>query len=95
MKSLSNQMILELEIAAKFAGKSWAYAAVLDKNYGAALGIAVANEAGYSPVPAFFCNGTYAEMSKEADRLNAERGLGKEESVRIVCSSMAAGRVPA
>lgn len=94
MKPLSKQMQIELGIERKFRGKFWAYVPVMAKGYGWALGIAVANEAGYSPVPAFFCNAERREeMVEFAEKLNAARGIDPETEMRIVCSSMAAGKV--
>jgi hypothetical protein len=85
----------ELEIEAKFAGKAWAFTPVMGQ-YGWQLGIAVANEAGYSPVPGFFCHAdTYDEMADHADELNRERGMEPPEAMRIIASSMAQGKVAA
>ena len=89
MKQLSKQAILELEIEQKFSGMVWCYVPVLNSQSGYALGIAVANEAGYSPISPFWANAeSYDAMSEEADRLNAERGLSEMEAIRIACSSM-------
>lgn len=95
MKKLSKCAMLELGIEAKYAGKMWAFTVVIGQLEGGALGIAVANEAGYSPVPEFWAHGTYQEMQDHADELNKERGLGVEEAMNIVCSSMAQGKVDA
>lgn len=85
----------ELEIESNFAGRQWAYTPVMG-DYGWQLGIAEANIAGYSPVPGFFCHAdTYDEMAAHADALNAERGVGVEEAMRTVASSMAQGKVSA
>lgn len=95
MKPLSALARAELEIEAKFAGKLWAYTAVIGKHEPARLGIAVANEPGYVPIPEYWANGSYDEMSDHADALNAERGQSLDESLRIVAASMAAGKVGA
>ena len=88
MKQLSTQAIAELEIEEKFATKLWAYVPVLHDQAGAALGIAVANEGGYSPINPFWAQGTYDEMSQEADRLNRERGMEPMEALRIIATTM-------
>jgi hypothetical protein len=56
------------------------------------LGIAAANEAGYSPTPAYFKDGLpYDEVSRVLDSLNEiVFGLNKELALRIVASSVAA-----
>lgn len=90
MKKLSNLGIAELELEALFAGKLWAYVAVIPpKGPGAALGIAVANEAGYHPIPLNWCWGdNYLDMEKHADELNNERGMSVHEAASIIASSM-------
>lgn len=93
MKQLSNEAIFEMDIEEKFAGKLWAYVPVIGDKFEARLGIAVANEAGYCPVPEFWANGSYSEMSAEADRLNEARGMAKDEAFNIIISSMASGKV--
>lgn len=101
-KSLTTMAIAEMEIEDKWAGKLWAYtptvlgreSAAGDNCFG--LGIAVANESGYTPLPIYWANfETYDAAADDADRLNKERGLDDEEAIRIICSSMAAGKVNA
>ena len=95
VKKLSRCAIAELEIEQKFGGKHWAYVPVTG-DYGFQLGIAVSNEAGYSPVPGFWSHAdTYDEMADHADDLNRARGMEPDEAMRIQCSSMAAGKVAA
>lgn len=90
MKKLSLLMIIELGIDEMFRGKLWAYTPVIDEK-GIGLGIAVANEAGYNPIPLQWCNGEkYDEVREHADELNAERGLSSDCSMRVVMSTMAA-----
>ena len=85
--------ITKIDVADAFRGKLWAYTAIVDKD-GYGLGIAVANEAGYSPVPKFFTQlKSYKDAVAMADSLNTERGLDKRTSIEITCSSMAAGKV--
>lgn len=72
-------------------GNVWAFVPVTCK-HGIGLGVAVANEPGYYPVPFDFCHAaTWAEMSKHADELNLAEGVDEESAARIICSSMAAG----
>jgi hypothetical protein len=74
-------------------GKLWAFVAVVDGR-GIGLGIACANEPGYIPVPRSFCSGeTYDAMHAHAMELNRDEGLTEEAAMRIICSSMAAGRL--
>ena len=90
MKKLSKLMRLELGIDSKLASKQWAYTTIVAK-HGIGLGIAVANERGYCPVPFAFCNAkTWNEMENHADELNLERGVNADEAMRTVASSMAA-----
>lgn len=94
MKKLSEQMYLELGIAAKFAGKVIAFTPVMREGM-VGLGIAVANEPGYVPVPLFFCNADrYDEMATFAEELNEKKlGLDIRAAARVVGSSMSAGPV--
>jgi hypothetical protein len=93
LKKLSACSRAELELEALFAGKLWAFTPVMG-DYGWQLGIAVSNEAGYSPVPGFFCHAdTYDEMADHADDLNRERGQEPREAASIVASSMAQGKL--
>jgi hypothetical protein len=90
LKPLSRIGIIELGIEQLFAGKIWAYTPVISEN-GFALGIAVANEAGYNRVPEFWCHGdSYEVMSDHCNALNRERGLDDDIAARIVCSTFAA-----
>lgn len=78
--------IIDQKVAGAFAGKSYAYHAVVAKG-GWQLGIAVANEKGYSPVE----GKTFASQEEAkgwVEGLNAHIGLSEEDRVRIVISSM-------
>lgn len=80
---------VELGIEEMFKGKLWAYAAVVNEQ-GIGLGIAVANEAGYNPVPMYWCHAdTWNEMREHAKALNRERGMSDEEADKIIITSMA------
>jgi hypothetical protein len=87
LKPLSNYQRAEIE--AKFADKPWAYAAVTGRVYDWRLGIAAANEQGYSPVPEHWCNAAgYDLLHDYVDELNRGRGLDVDEATRIVASTM-------
>lgn len=89
LKKLSYEGRFELGIEEKFAGKVYAYTAVIDKDYGSALGIAVANEPGYCPINGYWAHSdNYTEMSRHADELNAELGLSLKQAAIIVCSTL-------
>ena len=79
-------------IALKFVGKVFVYVAVTDPHFGAALGLAVANEHGYTPVPSFWSHSrNYHEMSAHADELNAALGYTKEQALDIITSTKRRG----
>lgn len=94
LKKLTDLDRAELELDAKWAGSLWAFTVVLKGSF-VGLGIATANEAGYTPVPLQRCHGDdYHAMVAHADELNqAWLGLDKDAALRVVCSSMAQGRV--
>jgi hypothetical protein len=53
------------------------------------LGIAVANERGYTPIPAgLACFETYEAASDNADAMNRHLGLSDDDAFEIVASSM-------
>ncbi len=88
MKKLSAEGRFESGLDEIGKGKVWAFVPVLGERHEAALGIAVANEPGYHPLPEFWAHGSYDEMSEHADELNAAEGKSVEESMRIICSTM-------
>lgn len=80
------------DIAKAFTDKLWCYVAVVCDGY-SGLGVAVANERGYSPVPAFHYSVDNHDLAeKEAERLNAARaaegGPAEEACLDIVISTM-------
>ena len=79
-------------IQQKFAGKLMAFTAVIN-GPDAGLGIACANEAGYSPVPLMAFSGSYEEAEVEAGRINDLLGLSENQVLDIVSSSVACGSV--
>lgn len=72
-------------------GKVWAFVPVFSQHSSKdiGLGIAVANEPGYNPIPLTWCHGDdYDEMQNHARELNAEAGLSVDAEARIICSTM-------
>lgn len=77
-----------MDIKEAFAGKLFAFTAVVGRS-GCCLGVAVANESGYSPVPEMrFSTPRYDDAATEAERLNKEMGLSDTTSMKIVMSTM-------
>lgn len=80
------------DIAEAFKGKLWTYTPVCRKD--CKIGVAVANEKGFTPVPWRMtndCGESYNEQKDYCNKLNAERGQSEEESLNIVASSMRGG----
>lgn len=93
LKPLTAEGRFECGLDTAFLGKIWAFVPVVGENFGARLGVAVANENGYSPVPEHWCNAdTWQEMSDHADELNAAMGLDPMTAVNIVASTMTGPR---
>ena len=94
LKPLTMLARVELELDANFAGKLWCFSPHVGET-AYFLGVSVANEAGYTPIPLHWCHAdNLAEITAHADALNAEwLSLTPEESLRIVTSSMAQGKV--
>lgn len=95
MKSkLSHEALIDINDA--FRAACYAFVPVVSEHGGFRLGIAVANEAGYSPVSEFHYHvDSYDEASDESDRLNRNMGYDVEAAMKIVSSSMAKGRLAA
>lgn len=69
--------------------KIWCFVAVVGEHYPARLGVAIANEQGYNPVPEFWAHAdTFDEMQAHADELNEEEGKDRRVAAEIVCSTM-------
>ena len=83
--------LLDQKVAGAFYGKTYCFVSIpADKSY--ALGVAVANEPGYSPIVGkTFAN--EGEANDWAKQLNEHIGLGSNESIRIVISTMGGKRV--
>lgn len=89
LKKLSMEGRFEAGLDNLVKGKVWAFTAVVGKDFPFALGIAVANERGYYPVPEFWCNGDdYNEMTEYADELNEKEGWTEKAATRIIASTM-------
>lgn len=73
-------------------GKIWAFVAVVGEHTPARLGVAIANEPGYYPIPEHWCHGDYDDISAHADELNRAEGLDLHISTLIVASTMGGRR---
>jgi hypothetical protein len=70
-------------------GKVWAYLPVCGDLGGWGLGIAIANERGYHPVPWAWCHAdTRDEMQEHVNALNNDLGIGPKVALDIAVSSM-------
>jgi hypothetical protein len=86
-----NAAILDQKVAGAFAGKTYAFVPVVEKN-GWALGVAVLNEPGYSPIGGL--SWARREDAKHwADGMNEHIGLSPDQALDIVCSTMGKRRV--
>ena len=81
---------IQHDIDQAFAGKVWAYVPVVTK-HGSGLGVAVANEKGYCPVP-WAHSERYDEIEAYSIELNASRGLSELQALDIIGSTMTADR---
>ena len=78
--------LLDQKVAGQFGRKPYAYVSVVAVG-GWALGVAVANERGYSPIAGKTFK-TMDEADAWADGLNEHIGLTREDRIRIVISTM-------
>jgi hypothetical protein len=95
IKKLSAEGRFEAGVDEIMAGKLFAFVAVVGENYAWRLGLAVANEQGFNPVPEFWAHGDgedMAEFHDHADDLNEALGLNKEQALRIIASTMGGQR---
>lgn len=89
IKKLSAEGRFEAGVDEAMRGKVFAFVAVIGKHHPARLGLAVANERGYCPVPEFWAHGDdLHELQEHADELNEAMGLSRDMAVSIVCSTM-------
>lgn len=94
MKKLSKEGRFECGLDEIVAGKVWAFVGVMSPGPldGFGLGIAIANEAGYYPIPFSWSHfDTFDEASQHAEELNAAEGLSLDQAAKIVFSSMRGG----
>jgi hypothetical protein len=82
--------IIDQKVAGEFHGKVYAFAPVIENGY--RLGVAVANESGYSPIAGKTFE-RYDEACQWANELNEHIGLSKDEALDIVGSTMGGSRV--
>lgn len=82
--------IIDQKVAGVFAGTTYAFVAVLG-NGGWQLGVAVANEQGYSPIEGKTFQ-QRAEAKQWADSLNAHIGRSTDTVIDIICSTMGGRR---
>lgn len=92
LKKLSAEGRFECNLDEVVKGKVWAFVAVPTTVRGDPqfqLGIAIANEAGYNPVPSYWSYAdTFEEMSDHADQLNLAEGKDLKQACTIVASTM-------
>lgn len=95
LKPLTAEGRFELaDFFATLQGKVWAFVPVIGKDFPAQLGIAVANESGYYPIPEHWTHAdSWDEMNHHADELNRAEGLSDDAAARIVCSTMGGRKV--
>jgi hypothetical protein len=82
--------IIDQKVAGEFAGKAYAFVAVINDGY--QLGVAVANEPGYNPIQGKRFE-RYDEAKNWATALNDHIGLSSDEAMDIVGSTMRGPRV--
>jgi len=82
---------IDQSAAGAFPGKLYAFTAVVAKG-GWQLGVAVANEPGYNPIPGKTFK-DQAEAKHWAEGLNKHIGRDPDTVMAIVCSSMGGRRV--
>lgn len=71
----------------------WCFVAVMGEHCGARLGIAIANEQGYWPIPEYWANAdTLPELQAHADELNKAEGLTLQDAMLIQVSTMGGRR---
>lgn len=93
LKPLTFEGRFECGLDAIVNNKIWAFVAVVGEHYGARLGIAIANEQGYNPVPEYWAHADRLdEMQDHANQLNAAEGKSEFLCVEIVCSTMGGRR---
>jgi len=79
--------IIDQKAAGAFAGLRYAFVAVIDPEGFWALGVAVQNEQGYSPIHGKRFD-SHVEAKAWATGLNEHIGLSDDAAIQIVCSTM-------
>ena len=82
--------ILDQKVAGEFQGKVYAFVGVINDGY--QLGVAVANEQGYSPIEGKKFD-SYDEAKQWAKELNEHIGLSYDAALDIIGSTMFGPRV--
>jgi len=91
MKKFTKEARFECNLDEIVKGKLWAFTPGNHVGGVVRLGIAIANEAGYNPIPLHWCNAeTYDEMWAHCDELNEAEGHTKGAAMRIISSTHAA-----
>jgi hypothetical protein len=89
MKEFTIEGRFECGLDAAVAGKVWCFVNVNGERYAARLGVAVANEPGYIPIPEHWAHAdTYDEMDRHAEALNIAEGIDVRTAALIVISTM-------
>lgn len=89
LKELTKEGRFECGLDALVKGKDWAFTAVVGDHCAARLGVAIANESGYVPVPETWAHADdYDAMEAHAEALNAAEGLDPKTAALIVVSTM-------
>jgi hypothetical protein len=89
LKPFTNEGRFECGLDNIVKGKVWAFVAVVGHATPARLGVAIANERGYNPIPETWCHADdYEEMERHADELNEAEGISVKVATDIVASSM-------
>lgn len=71
----------------------WAFVAVIGENFGARLGVAIANESGYVPIPEHWAHADdLDDLEEHAQTLNAQEGIGPRTAALIMVSTMGGRR---
>lgn len=82
------------EVKRMFLGHVWCFVAVTSKNVGCALGVAVANERGYCPLPVHWSHSdNWFDMEEYVDELNRDLGWTEDQSMDIVASTIRAQNI--
>lgn len=93
LKPFTPEGRFECGLDALVAGKRWAFVPVVGELNAAALGVAIADEPGFLPIPETWAHADdYAAMESHAEALNLAEGLDPKAAALIVISSMRAGR---